>query len=56
MLAVGQGEARVLEDVPPMRRVRAKKSRKRGRRVANEEAARPMPVSAVDQMAIPVVE
>lgn len=56
MFAVGQGLARVWSDVPPRRRVRRKNSRKRGRRVAKDEAARPIPVSAVDQMATPVVE
>lgn len=55
MFAVGHGLALVWSDVPPSSLVRAKKSRKSGRRVAKHEAVSPIPVSAVDQMATPVV-
>ena len=42
-------------DEPPNSLERRKKDRKRGRRVANEQAVRPIPVSAVDQIATSVV-
>jgi hypothetical protein len=43
------------EELPPSNLERDRKVRKRGRRVAIEEAAIPIPVSLVDQMATSVV-
>ena len=43
------------EDEPPMRRLRKRKVRKRGRSVAIAEAVMPIPVSLVDQIATSVV-
>jgi len=43
------------EELPPRSLEREKKVRKRGRRVAIEEATMPIPVSLVDQMATSVV-
>jgi len=52
---VGQGLDAFWEELPPRSLEREKKVRKRGRRVAIEEAAMPMPVSLVDQIATSVV-
>lgn len=43
------------EELPPSNLERDRKVRKRGRRVAIEEAAIPIPVSLVDQRATSVV-
>jgi hypothetical protein len=50
-----QGLEAPREEVPPSNLDRERKVRKRGRRVAIEEAAMPIPVSMVDQIATSVV-